>query len=72
MENPEKTTDRQMMIKTVFHNETEFIKAVAESKFEYHSRRHLMHYGEKLKILVKPREKAYFMGKIKVKPCPIP
>jgi predicted transcriptional regulator YheO len=58
------------MIKTVFLNETEFIKTVAESKSEYHARRNLMNYEEKLKILVKLQEKAIFMGKIKVKPWP--
>lgn len=59
------------MTKIRFNSNAEFIQTVAESKVEYDAKRDLLSFEEKLRILVKLQEKAFFMGKLKVKPWPM-
>ena len=59
------------MTKTVFNSAQDFINTVAESKAEYDAKRSRMTFEEKLKVLVKLQEKAFFLGKLSIKPWPI-
>lgn len=54
-----------------FDSPEDHIRRVSESKEEYARKRKDLTFEEKLKILVKLQEKAYFMGKTKFKPWPI-
>lgn len=49
----------------------EHMKTVVRGKEEYQAYKQKMSFEEKLKILVKLQEKAYFFGKTRVKPWPI-
>ncbi len=49
----------------------EHLAAALESKERYAQRRKQLSFEEKLRILVKLQEKAYAMGKTKVKPWPV-
>ena len=55
----------------IFKSPAEQIKAAVASKEDYDRKRKSLSYKEKLNIVVKLQEKAFFMGKTKVKPWPI-
>ena len=54
-----------------FDSADDHIRRVWESKEEYARKRKGLTFEEKLRILVKLQEKAYFMGKTRFKPWPI-
>jgi hypothetical protein len=54
-----------------FDSPDDHIRRVSESKEEYGRKRKRLTFEEKLRILVKLQEKAYFMRKTRFKPWPI-
>ena len=59
------------MIIEKFKNPEELVDTISRSKEAYSAKRKQMSFEEKLLILQKLQEKAYFFGRTKIKPWPI-